>query len=220
MYETDSLAHYGIKGQAWGVRRFQNEDGTLTEAGKQRYGYYLREDGKKDVKRLIKDAENDAREYARAKAYYGDGAGNRRKQIRNKISERMKDPDYKAEFDRQMKNQNMAEHQKAANRERKFNDAKEAVKKTGNGIKNLLLGFGTTSLAAIAIVSMMRATKTDQKIAEWGQQQVSNIANNMQKKKKVTIEDFDWHPNRAASTSSSAYRSAPRTAYSAWKPRQ
>ena len=31
------LAHYGIKGQQWGVRRFQNEDGTLTEEGKARY---------------------------------------------------------------------------------------------------------------------------------------------------------------------------------------
>jgi hypothetical protein len=31
------LAHHGIKGQRWGVRRYQNEDGTLTRAGKQRY---------------------------------------------------------------------------------------------------------------------------------------------------------------------------------------
>jgi len=33
------LVHYGIKGQKWGVRRFQNEDGTLTEEGKQHLGY-------------------------------------------------------------------------------------------------------------------------------------------------------------------------------------
>jgi len=32
------IAHHGIKGQKWGVRRFQNEDGTLTSAGKKRYG--------------------------------------------------------------------------------------------------------------------------------------------------------------------------------------
>lgn len=36
MYEY--LAHYGIKGQKWGVRRYQNSDGTLTAAGKKRYG--------------------------------------------------------------------------------------------------------------------------------------------------------------------------------------
>ena len=32
----DTLYHHGIKGQRWGVRRYQNEDGTLTEAGKRR----------------------------------------------------------------------------------------------------------------------------------------------------------------------------------------
>jgi len=33
---TDSLTHHGIKGQKWGVRRFQNKDGSLTSAGKSR----------------------------------------------------------------------------------------------------------------------------------------------------------------------------------------
>ena len=31
------LYHHGIKGQKWGVRRFQNKDGSLTPAGKRRY---------------------------------------------------------------------------------------------------------------------------------------------------------------------------------------
>lgn len=35
---SQSLAHFGIPGMKWGVRRFQNDDGTLTEEGKQRYG--------------------------------------------------------------------------------------------------------------------------------------------------------------------------------------
>ena len=35
--DPDAIMHFGIKGQKWGIRRYQNEDGTRTEAGKKRY---------------------------------------------------------------------------------------------------------------------------------------------------------------------------------------
>lgn len=35
--ENQYLVHYGVKGQKHGVRRYQNEDGSLTAEGKQRY---------------------------------------------------------------------------------------------------------------------------------------------------------------------------------------
>ena len=34
-----AIAHHGILGQKWGIRRYQNPDGSLTEAGRKRYGY-------------------------------------------------------------------------------------------------------------------------------------------------------------------------------------
>lgn len=43
-YEDNSsycLAHHGIKGQKWGIRRYQNEDGTLTLEGEKRYSNNL-----------------------------------------------------------------------------------------------------------------------------------------------------------------------------------
>ena len=35
---TDYLMHHGIKGQKWGIRNYQYEDGTLTPEGRERYG--------------------------------------------------------------------------------------------------------------------------------------------------------------------------------------
>ena len=38
MDENTFLEHHGVKGMKWGVRRYQNSDGSLTSAGKKRAG--------------------------------------------------------------------------------------------------------------------------------------------------------------------------------------
>jgi len=52
-YDTgDTLEHFGIKGQKWGVRRYENPDGTLTPEGQKRYYGKLFEKESKKQERL------------------------------------------------------------------------------------------------------------------------------------------------------------------------
>lgn len=59
MVYANELYHHGIKGQRWGVRRYRNEDGSLTEAGK-----------KREAKRAAKLEAYKEREKASASKYY------------------------------------------------------------------------------------------------------------------------------------------------------
>lgn len=61
---TGELYHWGVKGMKWGVRRYQNKDGSLTSAGKKRQkepsaDKKERDSRKKDLKnrRTMSDAE-------------------------------------------------------------------------------------------------------------------------------------------------------------------
>jgi hypothetical protein len=59
----EELYHHGIKGQKWGIRRYQNDDGTLTDAGRKRYsaGKISRELNKTDreiAKYVSRNAES------------------------------------------------------------------------------------------------------------------------------------------------------------------
>ncbi len=56
----NTLIHWGIKGQRWGLRRYRNEDGTLTEAGRERYNRELQKNLQKSKdKRANAEALND-----------------------------------------------------------------------------------------------------------------------------------------------------------------
>ena len=63
---SDELCHYGIRGMRWGIRRYQNPDGTLTEAGRKRisklHDSNSRLIGRRD--KLTKRMEFQTRKYA------------------------------------------------------------------------------------------------------------------------------------------------------------
>lgn len=54
----NELMHHGIKGQKWGVRRFQNEDGTWTDQGRRRYSQFF---SNEDTYNRIKSLRNSER---------------------------------------------------------------------------------------------------------------------------------------------------------------
>ena len=61
--DNNELMHFGIKGQKWGVRRFQNPDGTLTEEGKRRQAKQEVKQLKKEARRIAKQEKANRRMY-------------------------------------------------------------------------------------------------------------------------------------------------------------
>lgn len=60
MYYNDQIWHWGVKGMKWGVRRYQNADGSLTDAGKRRYSTDVAANVKKKKdNRLPEESLND-----------------------------------------------------------------------------------------------------------------------------------------------------------------
>ena len=87
--KDDELCHHGIKGQRWGVRRFQNPDGSLTSAGQKRYGNM---DDRKLYKTLKKEVRNKRQElHGRANRWMsGMDIGSETKRLNDEYNANMK----------------------------------------------------------------------------------------------------------------------------------
>jgi len=108
-----------------------------------------------------RDARKDAKEFARAKAFYGEGAGTRRKLIKQTVEGKSKrDPNYKKAFDHYLDRQDTSKHVDKARSERKRKDVTAKTAKTARGIKNVVYGNPQyASAAAVAIVAGFSAAK-------------------------------------------------------------
>lgn len=67
--DTSVLTHSGIKGQKWGIRRYQNEDGSLTPAGVRRYQRldqkWVKKKSGKVYDKALKESKKEMKEYAK-----------------------------------------------------------------------------------------------------------------------------------------------------------
>lgn len=162
MYQNE-LYHHGIKGQRWGIQN----------------GPPYPLNSPMSESKARKCAKKDAKEFARAKMFYGEGAGNRRKLIKNIVEERSKDPVYKKAFDEALSKQDMAKHAQKAKQERQRKDTVNSVKKTGRGIVNIATGHpervGAALAGAAAIAGIAHKTGADKVIAKAAKTKISDI---------------------------------------------
>lgn len=66
--DTDALTHWGINGMKWGRRRWQNEDGSLTEEGRRHYGIKERREESRAKERLEREKAKAQIKVTRAEA--------------------------------------------------------------------------------------------------------------------------------------------------------
>lgn len=127
---NDTLYHHGIKGQKWGLRRFQNEDGSLTPEGREHYGYVTR---REEAKQNYKNARK-AYRLARREASKGFFAGSAARERNKKV--------YEAEYN---KIKAKAEYNAA-----KKKNAEKAAKAEFNTYRNEMARSGLQGSAADA----------------------------------------------------------------------
>ena len=87
---SDELYHHGIKGQKWGVRRYQNADGTLTPAGKKRYNVTSLDGSKRKAYIDAKRALSEARVNKDVADFNWDMAYHDSQKLRNRFGKRSK----------------------------------------------------------------------------------------------------------------------------------
>lgn len=123
----------------------------------------------------VRQARADANEHTKAKLFYGEGAGTRRKLIAAKVAQRSKDPAYKKAFDEHVAKQNLSRRASQARVTRTRKDVVSKTTKTVKGVhRSLTGGFGSVSLASATIAgayAYAHKTGLDKKLISQAQAQ-------------------------------------------------
>lgn len=154
----DFLMHFGVKGMKWGVRK-DSIPGVSA--------------------RTSREAKKDANEFAKAKMFFGEGAGTRRKLIKAQVeSKSAKDPSYKKAFDHHLGNQDLGKRASQARGERKRKDVAKTTAKTARGVKNLVLQTGApVTLGALAVYGAWKNPAVRSFVTNTGKTAYSTVKN-------------------------------------------
>ena len=129
----EALEHYGVKGMRWGVRNDQRPAGVN--------------------RRTNRRAKKDASEFTKAKMFYGEGAGTRRKLINKTVESRKKrDPAYAQAFDHHTENTDLSKRAAQARITRKRKDTTAGVRKTVRGGFHIINGNRQYANAAATLL--------------------------------------------------------------------